>query len=174
MFRYKVLKKQNNSGDCFVCGTRNDWGLRGRFYHCINPDGEAVLLSIFTPHDLHQSYANRMHGGIAGALLDESIGRALWVIPEREGDWGVTIELNTRYRKPTPLDQTLYIESKITSTNSRGFEGEGKLFTTDGTVCVTATARFLTASLENISGQSTMDPEHWHYIDEDLPEYIEI
>lgn len=30
--KYKVLKKQNSSKTCLVCGVKNDLGLKARFY----------------------------------------------------------------------------------------------------------------------------------------------
>ena len=41
--KYKVLKKQNSSKSCLVCGVENDLGLKARFYQLEN--GE--LVSIF-------------------------------------------------------------------------------------------------------------------------------
>jgi acyl-coenzyme A thioesterase PaaI-like protein len=150
----------------------NKSGLRAQFYECEDPAGERVLLTVIkNTRDEHQSYPNRMHGGIAAALLDEAIGRTFSLIdPEA---WGVTMDLTTRYRKPTPLDKTLYIESKITGETSRGFDGEGRLFTADGTTLVTATGRYFRCPIEQIAGAS-LDHSNWFFVEEDLPEYIEI
>ena len=175
--KYKVIRKQNTSRDCFVCGTANTFGLYAKFYECekITNDeenGEKVLLTIFTPKDQHQSYPGRMHGGIGATILDEAIGRAYNILyPDA---WGVTMHLTTKFRKPTPLNQTLYVESKITKTGSRAFDGEGKVFTTDGTICITGEGRYLTVPLEQITGGEPMGEDVWFYQNEDLPEYIEI
>lgn len=169
--KYKVLGKQNNTADCFVCGMNNDFGTKAVFYDCENEDGEKVLLGILNPKPEHQSYPNRMHGGVIAALLDEVIGRAHWI--NNPNEWGVTMELTTRYRKPVPLDQTLYIEGIITEKSFRGFNGTGKLFTADGTVCATATARYLIMPVDKIVGDE-LDEKNWFLIDEDLPNYIEL
>ena len=50
--KYKVLKKQNSSKTCLVCGVKNDLGLKARFYQLEN--GE--LASIFNSKEFHQSY----------------------------------------------------------------------------------------------------------------------
>ena len=56
--KYKVLKKQNSSKTCLVCGVKNDLGLKARFYQLEN--GE--LVSIFNSKEFHQSYPGRVHG----------------------------------------------------------------------------------------------------------------
>jgi len=172
--KYKIIKKQNNTARCFICGLSNVAGVQMKYYNCENESGEKVLLGIINPKDEHQSYPNRMHGGVAAAILDESIGRAFWL--ERE-EWGVTMDLHTRYRKPTPLDRPLYVEGKLTKVSSRGFDAEGKLFYIDDdgneVVSVTGTGRYLILPIEQISGEQ-IDSENWFYEEEELPKYLEI
>ena len=120
---------------CFVCGVQNDASTKAEFYLCETTppltEGteefkpEKVLLTVAHPQEIHQSYPGRMHGGIISALLDEATGRSVETInPDL---WAVTIELQVKFRKPVPLDQTVYIESKITKMGKRAFEGEGYL-----------------------------------------------
>ena len=71
--RHLVVSKQPNSKMCFVCGLRNSLGLRASFYELDNGD----LVATFTPETEHQGYPGRLHGGIASAVLDETIGRAI-------------------------------------------------------------------------------------------------
>jgi len=169
--KYRVIKKQNNSAMCFVCGTKNDSGVKARFYECDNPKGERVLLAIFEPLDEHQSYPGRLHGGISATMLDEGIGRAAQIL--NPDIWGVTISLDTKYRKPVPLGQTLYLESKITQMATRFFDGEGKIFTADGTVCVTGSGRYFVCPPDKIA-EGGLSETDWYYVDEDLPEFIDI
>jgi acyl-coenzyme A thioesterase PaaI-like protein len=172
--RYKVLRKQNNSAMCFICGLSNVAGVQMKYYECENENGESVLLGVIQPKQEHQSYPNRMHGGVAAAIIDESIGRAFWI---QRKEWGVTMELNVKYRKPTPLDRTLYVEGKVTGVTSRAFEAEGKLFCIgdDGKqmVCVTGTGRYFILPVEQIS-EEQMSPENWFLDEEELPEFIEL
>jgi len=167
--KYKVLSKQNNSSMCFVCGVDNDFGVKAKFYVCENENGEKVLLTVIEPQNEFQSYPGRMHGGISSALLDEALGRSVQI--DHPELWGVTVDLQVKYRKPVPLDETLYIESKITNMTSRAFDGEGKLFGKDGKAMVTANARFLIMPPDKIS-EEALNHQNWFYVEEDLPKEI--
>ena len=170
--KYKIIKKQKNSGHCFVCGAHNQHGLLGRFYHVQkNEEEEQILLGIFIPQNHHQSYPGRMHGGISATILDESIGRAVTII--NPDIWGVTIDLSVKYRKPVPLDETLYSEARITKVGFRAFEGEGKLFRANGEVCATGTGKFMILPPEKIAPEA-ITPENWFSVPdgEDAPEEI--
>lgn len=48
----KVVRKHNNSGNCFVCGLNNTFGLHSRFYEL--EDGTVAALVEAKPE--HQSY----------------------------------------------------------------------------------------------------------------------
>ena len=50
---------------CFACGTENPIGLHLHFFSL--PQG---CLSLFTPSREHQSYNDRMHGGLIMTLMD--------------------------------------------------------------------------------------------------------
>ncbi len=145
------MRKQPNSKMCFVCGMKNIAGLKAFFYE--QEDGS--VLAKFTPQDIHQGYPGRLHGGIATAILDETIGRAIMV---RYGEeiWGVTVELRVRFKAPVPLGQELRVIGRITRDTRRVFEGEGELLLADGTVAVVAQGKYLKLSLEAIG---TFDPE---------------
>jgi uncharacterized protein (TIGR00369 family) len=141
----KVIRKQNNSSRCFICGVANDKGLHTEFYEL--EDG--TLAATAVAQSFHQSYPGRVHGGVSTALLDETIGRAINITePET---WGVTVEINVRYKKPVPYDVPLLITGKITENRSRLFSGEGRIILPDGTTAVTATAKYMKLKLKDIS-----------------------
>ena len=104
----KVLKKQNNSDMCIVCGVENDASLKSVFYEL---EG-GLIAGVTTPKDIHQSYPNRMHGGMISALLDETLGRAVQI--GKPDIWAVTGELSVRFKKPVPLDKPVICVGKIT------------------------------------------------------------
>jgi len=142
--KHKVIKKQTNSRMCFGCGIENKLGLNASFYELDNNE----LVAIFRPVNEHQSYPERLHGGISATILDETLGRAISI--EEETVWGVTAELNIRYKKPVPLDQELKVVAKITSNSSRMFEGEGKILLANGDIAVMATGKYMKMSLDKI------------------------
>lgn len=170
--KYKIISKQYNTDRCFICGMLNGAGVKAMFYNCEKEDGEKVLLTIIQPQAIHQSYPNRMHGGVISALLDESIGRAVQI--DKPDIWAVTIDLAVKFRKPAPLDQTLYIESKVTNIGGRAFEGEGKMFIKGGLLLATSVAKYFIVPFETAFQDVKLTPENWFLVPEDLPEYIEV
>jgi acyl-coenzyme A thioesterase PaaI-like protein len=162
----RVLRSQNVSRMCMVCGTENAWGLKARFYEL---DG-GELLGIVRPLPEHQSYPGRLHGGIASALLDETIGRAIGVDdPEA---WGVTVELTVRFRKPVPLDEEIRAVARITKDSSRLFEGTGEIVLADGSVAVEASGRYMKLPIDRIA-EGDFERE-WFRDERATPDEIEI
>ncbi len=143
--KYKVKNKQQNSKSCLVCGLKNDFGLKAAFYELENRD----LLAVFKPLNGHQSYPGRLHGGIASAILDETIGRA--ILMNDRNVWGVTVELNLRYKKTIPLDEEIKVVGRITKDTSRLFEGTGEIILKNGDIAVTAAGKYLKMSLNKIA-----------------------
>ena len=123
--KYKVVRKQFNADDCFICGIKNKSGLGAHFYELENK----VVVAIAKGENEHQSYPNRMHGGIISALLDETVGRAISI--DEPETWGVTIKLDVTYRKPVPLDEPLYICGWITKNKGLTFKGSGIILAND-------------------------------------------
>lgn len=151
--KYKVVGKQYNSRNCLVCGLKNDLGLKAAFYELDN--GE--LVALFTPLEEHQSYPGRLHGGISGAILDETIGRAILI---RDKDaWGVTVELNMEYKKPVPLNEELRVVGRITKDSKRLFEGSGEILLANGDVAVKANGKYMKVPIDKIADFIEQDEE---------------
>jgi len=164
---HKVTGKQNNSKMCFVCGLKNNFGIRAHFYITENQE----LIALFTPSEEHQSYPGRLHGGIASAILDETIGRAILNKYETEV-WGVTLDLNVKFRKPIPLNEELKVISRITKENNRMFEGTGEIVLKNGDIAVTAEGKYLKVPLEKIADFNREENE-WKIVElESDPEEI--
>ncbi len=166
---YKIREKQKNSKLCFVCGLKNNFGLHAHFYTTENQE----LIGLFTPSEEHQSYPGRLHGGIASAILDETIGRAILNKYETEV-WGVTVELELKFKKPIPLNQELKVIGRITSENSRMFEGTGEIILPNGQVAATAKGKYLKVPIEKITDFDVEENE-WRIVKLDSdPKDIEI
>jgi acyl-coenzyme A thioesterase PaaI-like protein len=155
---HTVTAKQPNSKMCLVCGLKNPFGLHTSFFELDNNE----LLAVFKPRGEHQSYPGRLHGGIISTILDETIGRAIMI--QSEGDiWGVTVDLQIRFKKPVPLDEELRVIGRITKDSSRFFEGTGKLLLQDGTVAATGHGKYLKVPLEKIA-DFDVDHQEWQVV----------
>lgn len=143
--RRNVVAAQNVSRMCLVCGIENVAGLHGRFLEL--DDGE--LLGIFEPRQEHQGYPGRLHGGIASAILDETIGRAI-TIPHPD-TWGVTAELTVRFKRPIPLAGPIRAVGRIAKDTSRLFEGTGEILLEDGSIAASASGKYVKLALEAIA-----------------------
>ncbi len=145
--------KQPNSRMCFVCGVQNPAGLHAHFYQL----DENTCVGRFLPAPHHQGYPGRVHGGVVAAMLDETLGRAIW--SDRTA-WGVTAELTIRYKAPVPLGQMLTVVGRITNTRRRLFEAEGELLLADGATAVVASGKFVRLPIDQIleEGASGLDP----------------
>lgn len=152
------MDKQPNSHNCFICGLRNDAGVRVAFYDTVSDSGESEVLARFIGRPIHQGYPGRLHGGVASGILDEVIGRAINA-GNVEGDatvWGVAVELITKFHKPVPLDIEVTARGRVTRVRRRLFEGSGEIYLPDGSTAVTAEAKYIKLALETISD---VDPE---------------
>jgi len=177
MTKRKVVATQNLSRMCLVCGVENPWGLNGRFYVLEPAGGEddaagvRELLGVFTLREEHQSYPGRLHGGIATAILDETIGRAITIADPDV--WGVTAELTVRFRKPLPLSGELRCVGRITRDTRRLFEGSGEILLGDGTVAAEASGKYLKMSLGEITDDD-FDQRDWLEDERDRPESVDL
>ena len=143
--KWSVTAKQHISKNCFVCGIHNPLGLKTKFYELENKE----IVAFFTPHDFLQSYPNILHGGISATILDETIGRAIMAHYGQES-FGVTVELNLKYRKPVPLNVELKVVGRITNDKGRLFEGTGELYLPSGEVAVSAFGRYMKRNIHQI------------------------
>ena len=165
--KYRIVKKQHNSRMCFTCGLKNEFGLKASFFELENGD----LAAVFTPGDGHQGYPGRLHGGVAGAILDETIGRAILI--NHDNVWGVTAELTTKYLKPIPLNEEIRVLGRITKDTSRLFEGTGEILLKNGEVAAKGFGKYIKMPLDRIS-EFDEENEEWFLSGKDIPEELEI
>ena len=114
----KVVKKQNNSKMCMICGMDNTFGVQAQFYEL----EDATLCGLFSFKEEHQSNPGRVHGGMISAMLDELACRAFWVIAPKK--LAVTLDLTTKYRKPVPYNTPLIGIGRIVKYTNRYFIAE--------------------------------------------------
>ena len=155
----KVIKNQTNSKMCLICGMENEAGLKAPFYEM----EDNTLVTIFEYKEIHQSYPGRVHGGMISCMLDELIGRAIWI--SEPNMWGVTMNLNVKFRKPVPYDTKLKAVGKIINSKSRTFEGLGELYDMDGNLLASAEAVYFKLPLDKIANDSTHEDVNIYYPD---------
>ncbi|MCH4167559.1 MAG: PaaI family thioesterase [Megasphaera sp.] len=120
---------------CFACGEDNPIGLKLKM--TITGD---KCVAYFTPQKQHESYGDRMHGGLVSTLLDEVMGDYVF---RTVGKPAYTADINIRFRSAVPIGDTLKIEGWVTKHRGRLYVTEGRITKSDGTVAAEATAKMM-------------------------------
>jgi len=147
----KVVSKQNNSKMCVICGINNPFGVKAEFY---NMEDNSVM-TVFMFKEEHQSYPGRVHGGMISTMLDEIIGRALWIKEPKQ--YGVTMSLNIKYRKVVPYNAKLKAVGRVIKESDQFFEGEGKIMDMNGNVLAEGVAHYIKLPLDTIGSINSED-----------------
>lgn len=158
----KIISKQTNSRSCIICGMDNELGVKAQFY---NAEDDSVL-SKFQFREVHQSYPGRVHGGLICAMLDELIGRALWI--KEMGSYAVTTEISVKYRKPVPYNVPLIGRGYITRDSSRIYKGVGQIMDEQGNILAESEATYLKLPPQTISEGVSVDHEMCYNIPDDV------
>ena len=128
------MERLPEHGPCLVCGTDNPYGFGFIFFS----DGERVIAE-GTLRRPQQGPPGHAHGGSLAAVLDEAMGRALWVM----GHKVVAAHLEFDYRHPTPLDVPLRVEAWMDHRRTKSIVTKATLALPDGTVTVEGTGVFV-------------------------------
>lgn len=166
--KFKVIAKQKNYKQCMLCGMENPFSVMTQFYLL----EQNMCCSIFTFRDEHQSYPGRAHGGVISAVLDETIGRAA---KHYDPDvWAVTVDMNVKYLKPTPLNVELKCVGRVIGNRSRAFTGTGEIYLPNGEVCASAEITYVKLPESKIADPDIINAEELLVQDSiteiDLPE----
>ena len=120
---------------CFACGRLNPSGLQLDFD--VSKDRATAR---YTGLQRHQGYEGALHGGVVTALLDETMGWAIF----HQGVWGVTAKLSVTFKRPVPVGEELIVSGEVVRDRGRGIETKGAVARAqDGEVLAEATALFL-------------------------------
>jgi acyl-coenzyme A thioesterase PaaI-like protein len=120
---------------CFACGRLNPSGLQLDFDVSANS-----ATARYTGAQRHQGYDGTLHGGVVTALLDETMGWAIF----HQGIWGVTVKLEVTFRRPVPVGEEIVVSGRLTNDRGRTIETKGTVTrASDGTVLAEATAIFM-------------------------------
>ncbi len=167
-FKLKVLSKQTNSKNCLICGLENNFGVKANFYNM--EDGSVG--SIFTFKSEHQSYPERVHGGMISALLDELAGRTLWATDSEL--FGVTATMTVKFRKPVPYNKKLIGKGEIIKRSGRLFTAVAKMMDENKTLLAELEGTYMILPTSQITkGQSFSKEEDVSIMIEDNVQEIE-
>ena len=132
------MKILPNSKSCFVCGRENPNGLKKTFFS----DGERVRTE-FAPESWMVGYETVIHGGIISTLLDEIV---IWAAYDRTGRFGVTAELNVRFRSPMLLGSVYTAEGWFVSDKGKLWLAESEIRDSKNKILASATAKIFPMS----------------------------
>ena len=126
-----------DTNHCFGCGRDNPIGLKLDMKmegdHCV---------AYFTPKAEHESYGDRMHGGLTSTLLDEVMGDYVFRIA---GKPAYTARLEIRFRSAIRIGETVKVEGWPEVHRGRLFIMKGKITHADGTPPAEAKAEMMLA-----------------------------
>ena len=162
----KVVSKQRNSKMCAICGMDNKYGVHAQFYNM--EDGS--VMTKFKYRQEHQSYPGRVHGGLITAMLDEMGLRALWAKKGSEEKFGVTMSLDTKYRKPVPYDEEIIGKGIVIKENNKFFVVESKIMDLQGNVLANGTIKYIKLDTNKINENIDAHEEMCYLIEDDVKE----
>lgn len=122
---------------CFGCGRDNSIGLKLD----MKLDGDRCV-AYFTPKAEHESYGDRMHGGLTSTLLDEVMGDYVF---RKAGKPAYTARLEIRFRSAIRIGETVKVEGWPEVHRGRLFIMKGKITHADGTPAAEAKAEMMLA-----------------------------
>lgn len=162
----KVVSKQRNSKMCAICGMDNKYGVHAQFYNM--EDGS--VMTKFKYREEHQSYPGRVHGGLITAMLDEMGLRALWAKEGSEEKFGVTMSLDTKYRKPVPYDEEIIGKGIVIKENNKFFVVDSKIMDLQGNVLANGTIKYIKLDTNKINENIDAHEEMCYLIEDDVKE----
>jgi acyl-coenzyme A thioesterase PaaI-like protein len=130
---------------CFGCGPKQPHGL-----HLASRAGEGVeVFAEFTVGPAHQGGPGLAHGGVLVTAMDDALGTLNWLLHFSS----VTARMETDFRRPVPVGETMYIHTWVDAVAGRKIycRGEGRLGAPDGPLAITARALFIRVKMEHFT-----------------------
>ncbi len=125
---------------CFGCGEKNSRGLKLKF---AVSDDKRTIRCRWIPAKEFQGYADILHGGIIGLILDEMMINLLWVTKRP----AVTAELTVRFKKPARVGEPLDFEARVVSEEDHLIRMEAVAKIRNGRLVAAATASCLRVNI---------------------------
>jgi len=134
-----MIKLIQRYSHCFVCGDKNELGLKIDFFY---EDGKAK--AEFSPSSNYEGYKDILHGGIISTLLDEVMIKSIL----EKGFTTVTSQIEVRFRRPAKIGEKLLLEGWITKDKGKIILAEGKISTQEGAVISEAKGKYFKVSAQ--------------------------
>jgi len=130
------VKELPHSKSCFVCGSRNRFGLNLRFF----TDGR-IVETRFVPRPEDGGFVGVVHGGIVATVLDEVM---VWACAVRQKRFCFSAEMTVRYVRPLLTGLEIIARGEmLEDRKGRIFLAKGELAHLDGTVVARSTAKYM-------------------------------
>jgi acyl-coenzyme A thioesterase PaaI-like protein len=117
---------------CLCCGEKNPLGFKMTFRY----EGERLLSETVIPKEF-QGFADVVHGGVLGTLLDEVLVNLYWL----KGLRCVTVEYTVRLKAPCPTGQKVFLSAEPAGSKKRVHYALAQARLEDGTLVAEATAK---------------------------------
>ncbi len=119
-----------------MCGPRNPEGLRLEF--SVDRTTRSAH-AVWFPRASHIGYADLVHGGLVGTVLDEAMAK----LANELGHPAVTAELRVRFDRPVPVGRPLRVEARLVDARGRLLRAEAAALLEDGAEAATASAKLM-------------------------------
>lgn len=164
----KVIRRQENSEGCFICGRKNEFSMNADFFEL--EDG--MVAGFITVDDRYKSFPGVVHGGMVSALIDEIAGRAHMAL--EPGTITMTLELTTRYKKPVTSETPLLMVGRVKENRAKVCIAEGFVFLPGGELAATGEGVFYKLSNERLKAMGAVDEMMALYPTENDPTEINV
>lgn len=161
----RVVGKQSNSRMCIICGMDNPIGLHAQFYNM--EDGSVVTPFSYTEN--HQSFPQRVHGGLVASMLDELGLRALWAKGD-ESVFGVTMSLEVKYRQPVPYGEELFGRGILEKETSKFAAVRAEIYNKAGKLLAEAAVKYIKMNVGQIAENVDPHEEMCYLMEDDVKE----
>jgi len=142
----KEIQNPFLDGNCFFCGTNNEFGLKLKFYW---DENKKEVYCEYLPIKQFVGQGNILHGAIQMGLLDEIMG---WTSYTFTQEMAVTSGIDIKFLKPTYANgERISVVCKVISRKGQEIKMHAKLLNANGVVCTTAKGIYHILSLEKYS-----------------------
>lgn len=131
-------------GMCFICGERNERGLKLSFEF---DRKKKRIKTLFKPQEWQQGFGGIIHGGFLATLLDEVMVKLSYEI----GIPAVTAEMNLRFKEPARIDKDIIVTGEIIRETKRIIYTKANAKYREGNIVAEAEGKLVRIQINEIS-----------------------